>query len=430
MTPHFIGLVPRASGRTAAALLAAALLAGAAPARAAEVRLAGDALTVDGAPFQVRGSSALSRFAELKAAGATTVRTYGDDPGPILDAAGKAGLKVIAGFWMAHPRKGFDYGNRAAVEAQLAALKAMVERYRAHPALLMWGVGNEVEVELPAHVSEPTIWAAVDEAGRLVKALDPAHPVMLAVAEVGGNKAAEIRAHAPSIDVLGINGYGDGLPSAAARARAQGWSGPIILTEMGAQGHWDAPATPWGAPRELTSTDKAERMRRYLVAARDANVGVLPFLWGQKQEVTPTYYSLFLPTGEWTETVEAIAETWGGTVPGGPNHAPRIATLAFAAGETMPAGGRLLAQAAVSDPDGDPLALEWNVMAEKTGRSVGGDPEEVPASFPQAVHPMPPAGEAGAVEVRGLPAGRYRLFLTVRDGRGAAATGNLPFLVE
>jgi hypothetical protein len=32
--------------------------------------------------------------------------------------------------------------------------------------------------------------------------------------------------------------------------------------------------------------------------------------------------------------------------------------------------------------------------------------------------------------VTGLPPGNYRLFAIVRDGRGAAATANLPFQVR
>lgn len=79
-----------------------------------------------------------------------------------------------------------------------------------------------------------------------------------------------------------------------------------------------------------------------------------------------------------------------------------------------------------SDPDGVPLDVSWQVMAESTVRSVGGDPEPVPPSFPEAVR------QASASEARigPLPAGRYRVFATVRDGRGAAATANLPFEVR
>lgn len=408
-------------------LLAAAFTPLLAPtAHAAQVAVRGENLLVDGQPFIPRGASGESRLPELKALGANVVRTYGQEPGAILDAAQRAGLKVIVGFWLAHPRLGFDYRNRDAVDAQLEALRHMVERYRNHPALLMWGIGNEVEVELPPAEAVAVVWPAIEQAAKLVKTLDPSHPTMAVVAEVGTDKAAQIKRLAPSIDVLGINGYGDGLLTAATRARAQGWTGPVVLTEMGSLGHWEAIKTPWGARPEPTSSAKADLMRRYLTAAKQAGIGTIAFLWGQKQEVTPTWYSLFLPSGEWTETVEVMADLWDGTPPGGPNHAPRIRSLRLDGPAELPAGSQTVVRLAATDPDGDPLKVEWQVMAETTAPSIGGDPEPVPPSFPEAIHDPTDAG----VRIGPLPPGAYRVFVTVRDGRGAAATGNLPILVR
>lgn len=408
----------------ALALLAVPWLS-AAPAAAGQVQVRGTEILVDGKPFVPNGAAAEGRLADLKALGATVVRTYGQEPGEILDGAQRVGLKVIVGFWMGHPRRGFDYADRRAVEAQLEDLRHMVERYRSHPALLMWGIGNEVEVDLPA-AQAMAVWPAIEEAARLTRSLDPQHPVMAAVAEVGDEKAALLRRLAPSVDVLGINGYGDGLLSAVDRARAQGWTGPVVLAEIGPQGHWDAARAAWGAPIEPTSTRKAERMRSYLAAARSDSAGAIPLLWGHKQEVTPTWYSLLLPSGEWTETVEVMAEAWGGHVPGAPNRAPRIRSLAFNGPVSFPAEAGAAVTLWASDPDGDPLQVEWQVMAESTVRSVGGDPEPVPPSFPEAVKGGSPQG----VRIGGLPPGRYRIFAIARDGRGAAATGNLPFEVR
>lgn len=396
-----------------------------APLSASQVSVRGAEILVDGRAFIPLGASGETRFAELKALGANAVRTYGQEPGEILDAAQRAGLKVIVGFWLGHPRLGFDYADRAAVAAQLDALRQMVERYRSHPALLMWGIGNEVEVDLPPEEAA-AVWPAIEEAARLVKSLDGQHPTMAALAEVGQDKAGLVKRNAPSIDVLGINGYGDGLLTATARARAQGWSGPVILTELGALGHWDAPKTPWGAPVEPTSTEKASRVRRYLMAAKKAGVGAMPFLWGQKQEVTPTFYSLFTRTGEWTEAVEVMADVWGGAVPGAPNRAPRILALTLGGPARFGVDGQAVVRLAATDPDGDPLKAEWQIMAETTVRSAGGDPEPVPPAFPEGVHEPAPTG----ARIFGLPPGRYRVFVVLRDGRGAAATGNVPFEVQ
>lgn len=408
-----------------AVLAALPLLGAVTDAGATGVSVRGTDILLDGKPFVPNGSSGQSRLGLLKGTGANVIRTYGEEPGEILDAAQRAGLKVIVGFWMEHPRRGFDYANRAAVEAQLANLQKMVERYRTHPALLMWGIGNEVETELSPAQAE-AVWPAIEQAAKLVKVLDPDHPVMSVVADTGGEKVAALKRAAPSVDVLGINAYGDSLLTIIPRARAQGWTGPIVVTEMGALGQWEAPKTPWGAPIEPTSTEKADRMQRYLTALKAQKVGALPFYWGQKQEVTPTWHSLFLPTGEYTETVQVMAQDFGGAMPDAANRAPRIFSLKLQGPASAEARTGISATLAATDPDGDPLKVEWQVMGETPVRGVGGDAEPVPATFKEAIHDASPTG----VKVYGLEPGRYRLFVTVRDGRGAAATGNLPFEIR
>ncbi|MGQ3672231.1 glycoside hydrolase family 2 TIM barrel-domain containing protein [Xanthobacter sp. TB0136] len=395
------------------------------PADAAEVRVRDQQILVEGKPFVPNGAGGETRLEDLAGLGATVVRTYGQEPGKILDEAHKAGLKVIVGLWMAHPRLGFDYGDKAAAQAQLESFRPMVERYKDHPALLMWGIGNEIEVDLPPDPGHP-LWPALEDASRFVKAIDPHHPTMAVTADTGADKVALVKRHAPSIDVLGLNAYGDSLLTIEERARKQGWDGPIIFTEMGANGHWAVPQTPWGAPLEPSSTEKAQKMRAYFTLAKEKGIGAVPILWGQKQEVTPTWYSLMLPTGEYTETVEVMAELWGGTPPGGPNRAPRILSLLHKGPQSFPSDSETRITLETADPDGDPLEVSWDIMAESTHRSVGGAPEPVPASFPQGVHE---ASDTGA-RIANLPPGHYRVFVTVRDGKGAAATGNLPIEVK
>lgn len=408
------------------------------PASAAVVTVRGSEILVDGVPFVANGASGLTGLAELKATGANVLRTYGEEPGEILDAAQRAGLKVIVGFWLEHPRRGFDYGNAAAVADQLDRLEHMVVRYRTHPALLAWGVGNEVETELTPEQAAP-VWPAIEQAAKLVKTLDPAHPVVAVIADTGTDKVANLVRLAPSVDVLGLNVYGDSTLTILGRARAQGWKGPILVTELGALGQWQAGTTAWGAPIELTSTEKADKMRRYLGLLAQAKVGAMPFYWGQKQEVTPTWHSLFLPTGEWTEPVEVMADVWGGQPPqrsgarpdapagtAAADNAPRILSLKLDGPASVPPGTPVKASLTATDPDGDPLTVQWQVMAEQRVWGVGGDFEPTPASFPTALRGASPTG----VTVADLEPGAYRLFVTIRDGRGAAATGNLPFQVK
>jgi hypothetical protein len=396
----------------------------AAATQAATVRVRGAAILVDGRPFFIRGAAGTTRLAELRALGANTIRTYGGDPGPLLDAAGRVGLKVIVGLWLEPPRRGFDYADPVAVNAQLDRLRAVVRRYRSHPALLMWGIGNEVEAELR---DASAVWPAIGQAAKLVKSVDPDHPTMAVLQEAGDDKARKIAALAPDIDVLGVNSYGEALTTLQARVRMQHWTGPLVVAEFGPLGAWQAPHTVWHVSVEPTSTAKAALMRRYLaLTAGPGFAGQIVFYWGQKQEVTPTWYGLFLPGGDWTQTLEEMARAWHGRMPAG-NRAPRIAALRLLGDEAQDddAGGQRVALQAF-DPDGDPLTVHWQVMAESTAPHKSGDPEPVPADHSGALR----AADATSARIEGLRRGDYRIFVYIRDARGATATGNLPFHVR
>lgn len=411
-------------------LLCSLSLAGAmaSPGGAAEVRTSGHDILLDGKPFTVKGAAGTRQLRLLAGLGANTIRTYGAEEAEVLDRAQAAGLKVILGFWLEHPRRGVDYRDESFVKAQLAKLEQFVRQHRDHPALLMWGIGNEVEAEL---ADDSQVWPGIERAARLVKQLDPKHPTLAVLAEAGNNKVAKLKNQAPSIDVLGVNSYGDGLPSLPDRVRQQGWNKPWLVTELGPRGQWQAAHTPWGAFIEPSSHEKASLLRRYMPLSLPPKAnGHLAFYWGQKQEVTPTWHSLLLPDDSWSETAEALAQVWGGHTPGR-NRAPRITRFEFthqpgSPWASWPRGQIARARLDVADPDKDSITLHWTVMAESSDLRVAGDAEAVPASYPHALFG---AGSDG-VSIQGLHPGAYRLFLLVRDGRGAVATANLPFRIE
>lgn len=407
--------------------LATPVIPGAPGATPTDVTIEGRSLLVDGQPFAVRGVAGDGPLALLPGLGATTVRSYGEDPGPLLDEAGKLGLKVIAGLWVGQPRQGADYTDAAFRARQLAELEAVVTKYRDHPALLMWGIGNEVEVDLD---DDSAVWPVIEEVAAMVARVDARHPPLAVLAETGTDKVETLRKAAPSIRVLGLNSYGDALTSVVERARKQGWDGPIIITELGALGQWQAAHAPWGAPFEPSSTQKAIQLRRYLAALEEQGAGTILFLWGQKQEVTPSWHSLLLPDGVWLEAAEAMAQAWGGQPPGG-NQAPRIASLRVAGEPSAPFArwsadeeGAFTLDAI--EPDGDLMEVRWFVMAESDDRGIGGDAEQVPALFPDSVRQSGPTG----ARLSGLKPGHYRIFVELRDGKGAGATANMPFEVQ
>ena len=189
------------------------------------------------------------------------------------------------------------------------------------------------------------------------------------------------------------------------------------------------PKTPWGAPIEPTANEKAAQYFATLQSATGNEeglcLGTYAFLWGNKQETTPTWYGMLLPTGEKLPAVDAVVRGWSGQWPA--NRSPKIESLRFEnSAESADAGTRRKAVATVSDRENDPLIFEWTVMAESKDTKHGGDAESVPPAFPQAVE----AGTGPECTVTFPPKGAYRLFLVVKDGQGGASTANLPFASE
>lgn len=77
--------------------------------------------------------------------------------------------------------------------------------------------------------------------------------------------------------------------------------------------------------------------------------------------------------------------------------------------------------------NGTRLRTEWQVHGEATDLRLGGDAEPPP---PKVEVPLL-AADAGHIRFHApRQPGAYRLFITVRDENGKAATANLPFLVK
>jgi len=407
-----------------AAVLAALLAAG--PVQAARVEITGTTgnwrLTVDGQPFRINGASAFIHLDTFVASGGNTLRTYGAEHARMLDEAQGKGLKVIYGLDLAKPRKGFDYRDPAAVAAQEAAILAEVARLKGHPALLAWALGNELDL---ATADAAPAFRAVGRLARAIKAIDPDHPTMIVVAEVTADKIAAINAAAPDVDLLGINAYG-GAGSAPARAIAAGWTRPIVLTEFGPLGHWETGMSPWGAPYEPTSAAKAAFYRQswnQAVTERPGSVlGGVAFLWDAKQETTATWYGMFLGSGERLASVDAMRTIWTGQPV--PDPAPVIERLDIGGPRFAP-GAQFEATAVMGQPA--PTRWRWELREESRDRKTGGDPEAEPPLVPNAI-----GGGTGPRVTVTAPRqpGAYRLFVYGYDGKGAAATANLPLLVE
>ncbi len=381
-----------------------------------------------GQPFFIKGAGGDASLELLAAAGGNSVRTWGaDGADKILDEAHALGLTVTLGIWLGHERHGFDYSDEAQVREQFENARETVLRYRDHPALLLWGVGNEMEGFEDG--DNPLIWKAVNDIAAMIRELDPNHPTMTVTAFVHGERIDYIHRQSPAIDIHGVNAYG-GAQVIPEQLRKGGATKPFVLTEFGPVGPWEMPKTDWGAPFEQTSTQKAsfyrESYEKGIAAAPGLALGSYAFLWGHKMEASATWFGMFLDDGSPTAAVDVMTEIWSGKPP--ENLAPVVGPGISLEGETqLEPGAELDVRAEVQDPEGGPVRTRWVLRPEAGEHLTGGD---FRPNLPDIDGAILDSGPDGArVRVPDEP-GSYRLFLYAWDEAGKAATANVPLLVK
>jgi len=380
----------------------------------------------DGRPYFIKGAGGDGSRELLAPLGGNSVRTWSaDNLQQTLDEARRNGLSVCVGIWLGHQRHGFDWHDPAQVARQKEMVKETILKYKNDPAVLLWALGNEMEGYEAG--GDPAIWSAINDLATMARQLD-SRPTMTVIAEIGGERVPAIHRLCPAIDIVGINSYG-GAATIPERYRAAGGAKPYILTEFGPPGSWEAAKNSWDAPRELSSTAKADHYRKAYQGAVQANsdlcLGSYAFIWGHKQEATATWFGMLLPDGSRLAAADTLSELWTGKPP--PNKSPTIAELVVEGPERVEPGTTLKAKLEVNDPEGDPVRVRWVLQADPLAKGVGGDAEQVPPTYPEAVV----SSDDMSAEVR-MPAGGggYRVYAYASDGQGGAAVANVPLFVN
>lgn len=383
----------------------------------------------DNKPYYIKGAGGQTFLDEVVAIGGNSIRTWGlDDAQTILDEAHKRGLTVMLGLWVQHERHGFDYNNKANVQKQLEGFKKAVQQFKDHPALLLWGVGNEVDL----NYSNTKVWDAIQDIAKMIHEIDPNHPTSTVTAGLDSLEVQLIKAKAPDIDIYGINTYGD-IGKVKNNLRNYGWSGPYMITEWGPNGHWEVQKTKWGAAIEQTSNQKAEsysnRYTQFIKGDSAYCVGSYVFLWGFKQEYTATWYGMFNKEGKSTQTVDAVEEGWTGKKPANP--CPKLLKVAINGQQaendiTIKAQEMNEAVVEIAYDGNEKLTYQWEILRESDDKKEGGDAEREA----EAIGGLIKGNGKTAIQFR-APAtkGAYRLFITVST-KNKAANANIPFYVS
>lgn len=401
-----------------------------------ELRQVGDKyrLFVNGEEFYVSGAGCeYGNIEALANHGANSFRTWRIDNGvstgsEVLDIAHKNGLMVMMGIEVGRERHGYDYNDEEWVKEQKESIRKDILKLKDHPALLGWGIGNELNL----HHTNKKVWDAVNEISEMIHDIDGNHPTTTMLAGIDKEEVDYLRQNCSDLDFLSIQMYGD-IENLHERIAEAEYQGPYLITEWGATGHWEVPVTEWGAPIEQTSTEKAMAIKhRYenVIAVDTLNcLGSYVFLWGQKQERTPTWYGLFTENSEEMEPIDVMHYFWNNRWP--ENRAPRIIKAEIEGMDRysnikLSPGQEYQARISFEDTDNDDIIVQAEIMPESTELGDGGDHEGRPESITDGIQ----SNDEGFINFKTPEiSGPYRLFLYVKDQNNHSGTVNIPFLV-
>lgn len=389
-------------------------------------------LQVDGKPYVARGvtfSGTRSAdyeqdCARLAALGVNTLRTWGTgtETRVLLDAAHKHGLKVLVGLWLRQGRPGaesddsFDYTrDTKGMKKQLADTLAQVRHFKDHPAVLAWGIGNEVVLNSPSDASKEAYARFLEQVVREVKKLDTRHPVISVDAWTLGVPWWE--KFTPSLDAYGLNVYGGGIHALAGELQRAGVQKPWLVTEFGAQGEWDAPKDANGVPREPGDTEKYDAIvdgwRKALAPhVKDGRcLGLFVFNYSASFDHTGLWLGMLSGTAT-RPAWHAVREAYTGQKPATP--LPTIASVTVGDVKREESGTWAQVQVAAKDAAGAPLdaSFAYNFRGAPTRH----ERDEVVRLQAR------PGATPGAWLVR-MPAvkGAIKLYALGKDGAGNLA---------
>ena len=219
-----------------------------------------------------------------------------------LDVAFQYGIGVVMPFYL--PPEG-DYEDETFLQELLVAAETKIKRYTDHPALRMWGVGNEVLIEMASQRQRAAFGRFYLRLADLFHNLDPNHPVIYREAEDVFVPTTSFMLGGPVPTrpwlLYGMNAYTPGLEEILDNWPNRDIQRPLFITEFGAPAEW-----------------LGDRANGYLAmwwmirAYPDYVMGGAPYAWTTEgPEPTDSEWGL-MDGGSYPvdETFERLAEEW------------------------------------------------------------------------------------------------------------------------
>ncbi|SEO34903.1 Glycosyl hydrolases family 2, TIM barrel domain [Mucilaginibacter gossypiicola] len=387
----------------------------------------------NGKPFFIKGASGSTNLKQLAEAGGNTIRVWDTlNLGRVLDSAQANHLAVVVGLPMPSSESLEDFYNTPKANIYADKIANIVERFKNHPALLTWCLGNELA--FPNKPKYNRFYATFNDIVDMIHEKDPNHPVTTTIMSFQKKNIVNIRLRT-KIDFISFNIFGSIQTLKEDLENFKWfWNGPFLITEWGIEGPWLAEnRNAWGAYIESTSAKKAEQYltnyKKYMPVNDPGFLGSMVFYWGQKQELTPTWFSMFDENGAETEAVQVMRYIWTGK-----KTASSAPALKYMLLDGKGARDNILFQPAITvnskvyfeNTDTTGLTFKWKIFHEDWFKPNGTFNEKKPKEIEKLIIRQHGSDLSFKVPDKEGP---YRILVYVYNQRGVFATSNTPFYV-
>ena len=388
----------------------------------------------NGAPFFVKGGCGDNHLEDFVRAGGNTIRIYDTiNLGAKLDELHKWGLAAVVDISLPKFNGGGQafYSNVEKTAKLKQDITKFVEKYKSHPSLLFWVLGNETYY---SELFSNDFVRVYNDLLRTLHEIDPDHPVTTTVSSSGLRKVPSILLKTPDLDFISINNFGSLHDFEYDKDLLFFWKKPYLISEWGIHGPWESNMTNWSAPIEWSSTEKAQRYREnylnFIAPIDDGRfLGHMVFFWGQKQERTHSWFSLYTRDGKRTQGVFEIGKLFNkdSTKYSG----PRIMEYSLegkGGKDNILLNPNQKVKATVNFIDKDQVAdsqIKWEIKPENWN-IYPNENEEEPKTILAAIKDKD--NSSFIFRTPNYP-GPYRVYVEIEGSNGYVAMANIPFYV-
>src|SRR5690606_4543426 len=267
----------------------------------------------------------------------------------------------------------------------------------------------------------------------IIHSEDPNHPVGTSLIP-SRTQTFSLHFHSPQLDLIGFNAFGN-LKLITPLMKKIAWATnalPYYISEYGSNGPWEETMTTWMVPIEQTSTKKAAQyldLYNLYIRPNKESLGDLAFFWGQKQEHTHTWFSVFDEDGRKTQVYYSLKSLWESPINENElppqinymliNNQGAYDNLIYTANEIKTA--RIVMESILDTT----YQFKWEVFKEGWNYNQT-EKENRPRRLPLNTIDKKDNSITFSVPDKEGP---YRLFGYVYDQKGNFATTNIPFYV-